>query len=72
MDKPKGYLRKKKHQYYVFACSDNNSELDSHAYEGMTWAVSEKQAINNVRHNNYGDLTSQYHDNYIWSAILVD
>lgn len=29
--------------------------------EGDTWAVSEKQAINNVRHRNYGDYgSSQY------------
>lgn len=35
---------------------------------GETFAVSEKQAINNVRHNYCGDYESQY-DNH-WEAEL--
>ena len=39
-------------------------------YMGQTWAVSEKQAINNVRHNTYGNYESQYSYDVIWSAEL--
>lgn len=38
-------------------------------FEGATFATSEAQAINNVRHRNYGDFESQYwHD---WTAVDV-
>lgn len=40
------------------------------AYMGETCAVSEKQAINNVRHRTEGDYSSQYDSN--WSAILQE
>ena len=36
---------------------------------GKTYAVSAKQAINNVRHNYMGDSTSQYRDPEMWRAI---
>ena len=39
-------------------------------YMGETCAVSEKQAINNVRHRKEGDYSSQYDSN--WSAILQE
>jgi hypothetical protein len=35
---------------------------------GETRAISEKQAINNVRHTFLGDTTSQYVDILAWSA----
>ena len=37
---------------------------------GETWAVSEAQAINNVRHNTRGDYESQYGYNTVWTAEL--
>lgn len=40
------------------------------AYMGETCAVSEKQAINNVRHKKEGDYSSQYDSN--WEAILQE
>ena len=39
-------------------------------YMGETWAVSEKQAINNVRHNTRGDFESQYSYSVSWEAEL--
>ena len=39
-------------------------------YMGQTWAVSEKQAINNVRHNTCGDFESQYGYGVEWRAEL--
>ena len=39
-------------------------------YMGETCAVSEKQAINNVRHKEEGDYSSQYDSN--WEAILQE
>ncbi len=36
---------------------------------GQTFAVSSRQAINNVRHNYMGDTTSQYSDPGMWKAI---
>lgn len=68
MEKPKGYP-KKKYRYFVFASSDYDFDPSSENFEGSTWAVSEKQAINNIRHNNYGDNTSQYKGDYYWKAI---
>lgn len=35
---------------------------------GETFAVSSKQAVNNVRHNTMGETTSQYRDPGMWSA----
>lgn len=64
-------LKRKKNKYYVFA-SCNPDDLSAATFEGTTWAVSEKQAINNVRHNNYGDKTSQYKDDYFWTAEIVN
>ncbi len=39
-------------------------------FEGSTQAISDRQAINNVRHNNYGESESQF-ENY-WEAVDVD
>ena len=39
-------------------------------FEGSTQAISDRQAINNVRHNNYGEAESQF-ENY-WEAVDVD
>lgn len=39
-------------------------------FEGSTRAISDRQAINNVRHNNYGEAESQF-ENY-WKAVDVD
>lgn len=36
---------------------------------GKTYAVSSRQAVNNVRHNYMGDSTSQYRDPEMWRAI---
>jgi hypothetical protein len=45
---------------YFFVSEDDHFERDW-SPEGQTFAVSEAQAINNVRHRNYGDYgTSQY------------
>ena len=38
---------------------------------GETTAVSEEQAINNVRHNQHGDCVSQYSPGWEWSAEQV-
>ena len=38
---------------------------------GETTAVSEEQAINNVRHNQHGDYVSQYSPGWEWSAEQV-
>lgn len=38
-------------------------------YVGDTWAVSEKQAINNVRHREHGDYRSQL--DWYWKAEEV-
>lgn len=40
------------------------------SYMGETYAVSEAQAINNVRHREEGDYSSQYNSN--WEAILQE
>lgn len=39
-------------------------------FEGSTQAISDRQAINNVRHNNYGESESQF-ENY-WEAVDID
>lgn len=65
MDKPKGYSSKSKYsvyiQYYLEAEEEENNILGKWEFIGDTYAVSEKQAINNVRHREFGDYgTSQY------------
>lgn len=48
-------------QYYLLADEPEDSFEDDWVFEGETFAVSEAQAINNVRHRNYGDYgASQY------------
>ena len=48
-------------QYYMETEFPDEDFTDDWKFEGETWAVSEKQAINNVRHRKYGDYgTSQY------------
>lgn len=54
-------MRKPRRTYEVYL----NGE-----YKGQTWAVSEAQAINNVRHNTCGDYESQYGYESTWEAIL--
>ena len=65
--KPKAHNRKSKKHYevyrrikYQFGGYDGYSELITDAFNeyefiGSTWAVSEAQAINNVRHRIFGD-----------------
>ena len=78
-------MAKEKQLFNVFfkVCSYDEvtctaSESD-YRFAGETWAVSEKQAINNVRHRLYGDI-SQYlphYDNgyYVeqleWKAVVA-
>ena len=47
---------------YYFNCEEPEDCYEGEwRFEGETWAVSEAQAINNVRHRKYGDYgTSQY------------
>ena len=54
-------MRKPRHTYEVYR---------NGVYIGDTWAVSEAQAINNVRHNTRGDYESQYAYGVQWEAIL--
>ena len=45
--------------------NDEQLESDWH-FAGETWAVSEKQAINNIRHRVFGDYnSSQYKYDYV-------
>ena len=60
-------MKKQKIPYEVYirrrieAEDQENNVLHAWEYAGSTAAVSEKQAINNVRHNRFGDYgTSQY------------
>ena len=39
-------------------------------YMDDSWAVSEAQAINNVRHNMVGDFESQHSEEHVWEAEL--
>ena len=71
MREPSKPTLKKKQKYYVFASAEPN-DLSASNFEASTWAVSEKQAINNVRHNNYGDEHSQHKDGWFWNAILAE
>ena len=54
-------MKKPRRTYIVYR---NGSLVDE------TWAVSEKQAINNVRHNAFGDFESQYEYGVEWFAEL--
>ena len=69
MSKPK--LPYQVYTSYCFVNGDypEDSHQDEWRHEGETWAVSEKQAINNVRHRNYGDNYSQYGAWLDWIAI---
>lgn len=59
-------MAKPKRKYLVYSqfyCLTDLGEYGASPWtlEGTTWAVSEKQAINNIRHRNYGDYySSQY------------
>lgn len=59
-------MKQPKKKYQVYSSYSFMSEFyedchqDEWIHEGETWAVSAKQAINNVRHRNYGDKHSQY------------
>jgi len=61
---------KNKTVYHVYSrmvhCyGDDGIDVSDWNYEGSTYAVSEKQAINNVRHRVYGDkYSSQYKSTY--------
>lgn len=39
---------------------------------GSTAAVSQKQAINNVRHNVFDNIISQYDGSYYWETVADD
>ena len=59
MAKPK--VKYQVYSSYEFLSDDyEDCHRDKWTYEGETWAVSEKQAINNIRHRNYGNDFSQY------------
>lgn len=58
-------MAKTKRKYKVFSQyyfeSEDHSRTDTWKFVSETWAVSEAQAINNVRHRTMGDYgTSQY------------
>lgn len=46
-------------RYYLVTEDIENNITDEWVFVGETWAASEKQAINNVRHRTMGDV-SQY------------
>lgn len=46
-------------RYYLHTEDPEDGFERDWTFEGDTWAVSEKQAVNNVRHRNLGDI-SQY------------
>lgn len=39
-------------------------------FQGSTRAISEDQAINNVRHRKFGEFESQYEN--VWEAVCID
>ena len=57
----------------------NEESVSDFHFAGETWAVSEKQAINNVRHRNYGDISQylpiyssgSYEARYEWKAKVI-
>jgi hypothetical protein len=57
----------------------NEEFISDFAFAGETWAVSERQAINNFRHREYGDFsqhlpiyTSGHYDAaYEWKAEVI-
>lgn len=60
MKKPKKKYQVYTSYYFINGDYPWESHQDKWSYEGETWAVSEKQAINNIRHRVYGDNHSQY------------
>lgn len=65
-------MKQKKHKFNVFSQHYVEHENPECSYRGKwnmvgeTWAVSEKQAINNVRHRKRGDYySSQYKPRYV-------
>lgn len=68
--------------YYFYSEEYEDCHVDKWTHEGSTWAVSEKQAINNVRHRSYGDYGSSqykplncegsYENGLMWLAIASD
>ena len=50
--------------------NDNGIDVDDWVLEGETWAVSEKQAINNVRFRNRGEKSSQYAPDYYSNSAI--
>lgn len=80
-------MKQPKHKFNVFSQHYVEHEDPEYSHKGdwkkvgETWAVSEKQAINNVRHRKRGDYySSQYKPNYVsgrwaegeyWKAEIV-
>ena len=68
MNRPAGFTKSQKKKYAVYTqyffnteFEEDDSFTDDWTFMGYTYAVSEKQAVNNVRHRIYGDYgTSQY------------
>lgn len=57
----------------------NEEIVFNYEFAGETWAVSEKQAINNVRHREFGDVSqylpiydsAYYVAEYEWKAEVI-